>query len=39
VPRRYVDFLGECYNGKSAAFFTPADGRPGFWRGLIDRWR
>jgi hypothetical protein len=39
VPRRYVDFLGECYNGKSAAFFTPADRRPGFWRGLIDRWR
>lgn len=40
VPRRYVDFLGECYRGNSAAFFAPPDRRnPGFWRGLVQRWR
>jgi hypothetical protein len=25
MPRRYVNFLGECYGRKSAAFFTPPD--------------
>jgi hypothetical protein len=40
LPRRYVDFLGECHGGRSAAFFAPPDRRnPGFWRGLLQRWR
>jgi hypothetical protein len=40
MPRRYVDFLGECYGGKSAAFFTPPNraDAAGFWRALLDRW-
>ena len=40
LPRRYVDFLGECHGGRSTAFFAPPDRRrPGFWRALAGRWR
>jgi hypothetical protein len=39
IARRYVDFLGECYGGRSAAFFTPADrGSDSFLRRMVRRW-
>lgn len=39
MPRRYVDFLGECY-GTSAVDFTPPDRRKvGFWRQITGLWR
>lgn len=39
LPRRYVDFLGECYGGRSAAFFTPPDRRGrGLLRRMLGRW-
>jgi len=34
MPRRYVNFLGECHGGKSAGFFRPPD-RQGLWRSLL----
>lgn len=40
LPRRYVDFLGECYGGKEPAFFSPPDRADrGIWHRVTDRWR
>lgn len=40
TPRRYMNFLGECYRGKSSEYFVAGD-RPiaGFWPAMKRIWK
>ncbi len=40
IPRRYMNFLGECYRGKSGEFFVAGDVPiSGFWPSMKRAWK
>ena len=40
TPRRYMNFLGECYRGKSSEYFVAGNcPMPGFWPAMKRLWK